>query len=52
MYQLYLEKAEEPETELSISVVSEKKQGDSRKPSVLTMVEYLTVWSQQTVENS
>ena len=50
-----LEKAEEPEIKLQTSVGSLKKQEHSRKTStspLLTMTKPLTVWIQQTVENS
>ena len=55
MYKLDLEKAEEPEIKLPISVETQKKQENSRKTSTsasLTMLESLTVWIKQTVENS
>ena len=55
MYKLDLEKAEEPEIKLQTSVGSLKKQEHSRKTStspLLTMTKPLTVWIQQTVENS
>ena len=48
MYKLDLEKAEEPEIKLPISVESNKKQGNLRKTStsaVLTMPKSLTVWT-------
>ena len=47
MFKLDLEKAEEPETKLPISVGSLKKQASSRKTSIsalLTMQKPLTVW--------
>ena len=47
MYKLDLEKAEEPEVKLPISVGSWKKQGNSRRTSTsasLTMLKPLTVW--------
>ena len=47
MFKLYLEKAEEPETKLSTSVGSSKKQESSRKTSIsalLTVPKPLTVW--------
>ena len=47
MYQLYLEKAEEPESKLPTSVGSLKNQESSRKTSIsalLTMPKPLTVW--------
>ena len=47
MYKLYLEMAEEPEIKLPISIVSEKKQENSRKTSTtasLTMLKLLIVW--------
>jgi len=47
MYKLDLEKAEEPETKLSTSTRSEKKQERSRKTSIsvsLTTLKPLTVW--------
>ena len=47
MFKLVLEKAEEPEIKLSTSLVSEKKQENSRKtsPSALfTMPKLLIVW--------
>ena len=53
--QLVLEKSEEPEIKLPTSVGSSKKQESSRKTStsaLLTTLKSLTVWSQQTVENS
>ena len=52
---LDLEKAEEPEIKLPTSVGSLKKQESSRKTSIsalLTMPKPLTVWIQQTMENS
>ena len=52
---LDLEKAEEQEIKLPTSVGSSKKQESSRKTStsaLLTTLKSLTVWSQQTVENS
>ena len=55
MFKLDLEKAEELEIKSPISVGSLKKQESSRKTStsaLLTMPKPLTVWSQQTVENS
>ena len=55
MFKLDLEKAEEPEIKLPISAGSSKKQESSRKTStspLLTMPKPLTVWIQQTVENS
>ena len=47
MFNLDLEKAEEPEIKLSTSVHSLKKQEDSRKTTIsasLTMLKPLTVW--------
>ena len=47
MFKLVLEKAEEPETKLSTSTGSSKKQESSRKQSItalLTMPKPLTVW--------
>ena len=47
MFQLVLEKAEEPEIKLPISAGSQKKQESSRKTSIsdlLTMSKLLTVW--------
>ena len=47
MFKLVLEKAEEPEMKLPISVGSPEKQESSRKTSVsalLTMLKPLTVW--------
>ena len=47
MYRLNLEKAEEPEIKLPISIGSKKKQEDSRKTSTsasLTMLKLLMVW--------
>ena len=47
MFKLVLEKAEEPETKLSISTGSSKKQESSKKTSIsalLTMPKPLTVW--------
>ena len=55
MFRLDLEKAEEPEIKLPISVESSKKQESSRKSSLsalLTMPKPLTVWITITVENS
>ena len=55
MFKLVLEKAEEPEIKLPTSAGSWKKQKSSRKTSIsalLTMPKPLTVWIQQTVENS
>ena len=54
MFKLVLEKAKEPEIELSTSARSSKKQESSRKPSTTAL---LTIpkplyGSQQTVENS
>ena len=49
MFKLVLEKAEEPETKLSTSGGSLKKQESSRKTSIsalLTMPKPLTVWIQ------
>ena len=46
-FKLVLEKAEEPETKVSTSAGSWKKQGSSRRTSVsalLTMPKPLTVW--------
>ena len=54
MFKLDLEKAEEPEIKLPISIASSEKQESSRKTSTsasLTMSKSLCV-SQQTVENS
>ena len=48
-------KAEEPEIKLPTSIGSLKKQESSKKTStsaLLTMPRLLTVWIQQTVENS
>ena len=47
LFKLVLEKAEEPETKLSTSAGSSKKQESSRKISIsalLTMLKPLTVW--------
>ena len=47
MFKLDLEKAEEPEIKLSLSIGSSKKQDSSRKTSIsalLTMLKPLTVW--------
>ena len=47
MYELDLEKAEEPEIKLSTSAGSWKKQESSRKTSIsalLTMLKHLTMW--------
>ena len=47
MYKLDLEKEVEPEVRLSTSVGSQKKQGNSEKPSTtdsLTMLKPLTTW--------
>jgi len=55
MFKLVLEKPEEPEIKLPTSAGSWKKQESSRKTSIsalLTMPKPLTVWLQQTVENS
>ena len=55
MFKLDLEKAEEPEIKLPTSAGSSKKQESSRKTSTspqLTTLRPLTVWTQQTVENS
>ena len=55
MFKLVLEKAEELEIKLPTSVGSSKKQESSRKTSTspqLTTLRPLTVWTQQTVENS
>ena len=55
MYKLDFEKAEEPEIKLPPSSGSQEKQENSRKTSTsasLTMLESLTVWIKQTVENS
>ena len=54
MFKLDLEKAEEPEIKLSISVGSSKKQESSRKtsPSALLTTPKPLCGSQQTVENS
>ena len=55
MFKLVLEKAEEPEIKLPTSAGSWKKQESSRKTSLsalLTMPKPLTVWTQQTLENS
>ena len=55
LYNLGLEKAEEPETKLPTSVGPWRKQENSGKKSTsasLIMVKSLTVYSQQTVENA
>ena len=55
MFKMDLEKAEESEIKLPTSAGSQKKPDNSRKTSPLlhyTMPEPLTVWAQQTVENS
>ena len=55
MFKLDLEKAEEPEIKLPISVGSSKKQESSRKTSIsdlLTMPKPLTVWITTNLENS
>ena len=47
MYKLGLEKAEEPEIKLPTFVGSQRKQGNSRKPSTsasLSMLKPLTWW--------
>ena len=47
MYKVDLEKAQEPEIKLTISVGSQKKQGNSRKTSPsasLIKLKYLNVW--------
>ena len=54
MFNLDLEKTEEPESKLTISDGSPKKQDNSRKASIsalLTMPMPLTVWT-TTLENS
>ena len=40
MYKLYLEMAEEPEIKLPISIVSEKKQENSRKKIYYSFIDY------------
>ena len=53
MFNLDLEKAEEPEIKLPTTDRSEKKQENSRKTSAsLTTPKPLTVWITTTVENS
>ena len=55
IFQLDLEKAEEPNIKLSTSVGSQKEQEDSRNTSTsvsLTTPKPLTVWITTTVENS
>ena len=55
MFKLVLEKAKEPEIKLPTSAGSSKKQESSTKISIsalLTMPKPLTVFPQQTVENS
>ena len=55
MFELVLEKAEEPEIKLPTSTGSWKKKESSRKTStsaLLTMPKPLTVWITITVENS
>ena len=55
MFKLVLEKAEEPEINLKTFAGLSKKQESSRKTStyvLLTMPKPLTMWTQQTVENS
>ena len=55
MFNLDLEKAQEPEIKLPTSVGSSKMQESSRKTStsaLSTMPQPLTVWIKQTVENS
>ena len=55
IFKLDLEKGEEPEVKLSTSILSLKKQENTRKIStsaLLIMPQSLTVGSQQTVENS
>ena len=55
MFKLVLEKAEEPEIKLPISIGSWKKEKSFRKASIsdlLTMPKPLIYGSQQTVENS
>ena len=52
---LGLEKAEEPEIKLPMSTESQKKQENSRKTytsASLTTLKPLTLWTQQTVEDS
>ena len=41
MFKLVLEKAEEPETNLPISVGSQKKQQNSRKTSTSAFIDYV-----------
>ena len=55
MFKLDVEKAEEPETKLPISIGSSKKQESSRKTSTSALLitpKPLTVWITTTVENS
>ena len=55
MFKLVLEKAEEPEIKLAISVRSQKKQKNSRKiciSALLTMPKPLTVWITINCEDS
>ena len=55
VFKMDLEKAKEPEIKLPTTVGSSKKQKSFRKSStsaLLTMPKTLTVWIQQTVENS
>ena len=55
MFKLDLEKADELEIKLPTSVQSQKKQENSRKTytsASLTTLKPLTLWTQQTVEDS
>ena len=52
MFKLDLEKAEEPEIKLSISIGSQKEQENSIKTSALLIMPKPLCRSQQTVENS
>ena len=55
MFELVLEKAEEPEIKLPTSAASSKKQENSRKTSIsalLTRPKPLTVWITTTADNS
>ena len=52
MFKLDLEKAEEPETKLSISIGSWRKQKNSRKAPISASLTMLNCGSQQTMENA
>ena len=52
MFKLDLKKAEKPETKLSISIGSWRKQKNSRKASISASLTMLSSGSQQTRENA